>query len=110
MWMKKLFTTEQFIEKARMVHGDKYDYSNTDYKMAKEKVCIICPKHGEFWQTANSHLSGHGCKKCSIEENSKKQKRDKDEFIMLAEERFPNMYDYSNVVYECSGQIRLYGA
>jgi hypothetical protein len=46
--MKKL-TTEQWIEKAHIVHGDKYDYSKVNYRDAKTKVCIICPEHGEFW-------------------------------------------------------------
>jgi hypothetical protein len=45
--MKKL-TTEEFIKRAIAVHGDKYDYSKVDYKNKEEKVCIICPKHGEF--------------------------------------------------------------
>ena len=57
-------TTEQFIEDAKAIHGDKYDYSRVDYKTNKAKVCIVCPIHGEFWQTPNDHLSGHGCKHC----------------------------------------------
>jgi hypothetical protein len=57
--MKKL-TTEEFIEKARLKHGDKYDYSKVDYQGSKVKVCIICPKHGEFWQRPNDILSGMG--------------------------------------------------
>ena len=56
--------TEQFIVEAKLVHGDKYDYSKVDYKNWREKVCIICPIHGEFWQIPNSHLSGHGCPIC----------------------------------------------
>lgn len=60
-------TTKSFIEKARKVHGDKYDYSKVHFTRNREKVCIICPKHGEFWQEANSHLRGHGCPKCYAE-------------------------------------------
>ncbi len=45
--MAKL-TTEEFIAKAKAVHGDKYDYSKVDYKGNKDPVIIICPKHGEF--------------------------------------------------------------
>lgn len=57
---------EQFIEEAKQVHGDKYDYSKVDYTNSKTKVCIICPTHGEFWQTPNKHLNGkQGCPKCS---------------------------------------------
>lgn len=58
-------TTEKFVLEARKVHGDKYDYSRTKYLSAKDKVCIICPEHGEFWQEASSHLSGCGCPKCN---------------------------------------------
>ena len=57
-------TTEEWIEKARKVHGDKYDYSKVVYTKNRDKVCIVCPKHGEFWQKANCHLNGNGCPKC----------------------------------------------
>lgn len=65
--MGKKLTKEQFIEKARGVHGDKYDYSKVEYVRSKSKVCIICPIHGEFWQTPNDHLDNHGCPKCRAE-------------------------------------------
>ena len=60
------FTREEFIKKAREVHGDKYDYSKVEYINTNTKVCIICPKHGEFWQTPAHHLSGVGCPFCNI--------------------------------------------
>lgn len=58
-------TTEQFIAKARKIHGDKYDYSKVNYTLANQKICIICPEHGEFWMTPNKHLIGEKCPKCS---------------------------------------------
>ena len=54
--MKKL-TTEEFIEKAKKIHGSKYDYSKTYYLGNKVKIKIICPKHGEFEQIAGNHIS-----------------------------------------------------
>ncbi len=60
----KRLTNEEFIEKARLVHEDKYDYSKVQYKNTATKVCIICPEHGEFWQTPNNHLFGAGCPTC----------------------------------------------
>lgn len=57
-------TTEQFINEARLLHGNKYDYSKVTYYNKSTKVCIICPEHGEFWQTPSSHLSGYGCPNC----------------------------------------------
>lgn len=48
--MSKRKTTEQFIEEARAIHGDKYDYSKVEYVNSRTKVCIICPIHGEFFK------------------------------------------------------------
>ena len=62
--------TEEFIEKAIKVHGDKYDYSLVDYETAHLWVKIICPDHGEFEQKPNSHLNGHGCSSCGNSKNS----------------------------------------
>ena len=56
---------EFFIERAMKVHGDKYDYSKTEYVATNEKVCIICPQHGEFWQTPSGHMNGQGCPMCN---------------------------------------------
>ena len=58
-------TLAVFIRQAKEVHGDKYDYSKVVYNSTDEKVCIICPEHGEFWQTPYSHLKGSGCPICS---------------------------------------------
>ena len=60
----KQLTTEKFIEKAKKIHRDKYDYSKVNYVNSQTKVCIICPEHGEFWQTPKSHLNGRGCPHC----------------------------------------------
>lgn len=57
-------TTEVFIEKAKLIHGDRYDYSKVNYTIQTEEVCIICPEHGEFWQKPVLHLQGHGCSEC----------------------------------------------
>lgn len=54
-------TQDEFIERARSVHGNKYDYSKVEYKGKEQKVLIICPEHGEFWQLAGNHLTGRGC-------------------------------------------------
>ena len=72
--MPKKLTTEEFISKAKEVHGNKYDYSKVEYVNNHTKVCIICPKHGEFWQTPNHHLLGHGCSKCKNEATSLRTK------------------------------------
>lgn len=60
---KERLTTEQFISKAKQKYGDKYDYSKVNYVDGKTKICIICPKHGEFWQLPFNHLR-QNCPKC----------------------------------------------
>lgn len=62
---KKQSNTKEFIEKAKVLHRDTYDYSKTVYNRVMDKVDIICKKHGLFSQRADSHLSGHGCRLCT---------------------------------------------
>ena len=95
----KKLTTESFIKKAHLVHGDRYDYSKSNYVGAKTKVIIVCHKHGEFLQSANDHLSGRGCKSCGVESRTNKNRLSHDEFIERAIEVHGNKYDYSNVNY-----------
>lgn len=61
----KTYTTEEFVDKARKVHGHKYNYSKVEYIKGSLKVLIICKLHGEFMQTPQSHLKGSGCPICS---------------------------------------------
>jgi very-short-patch-repair endonuclease len=59
-------TNSEFISKSKLVHGNKYDYAKTKYINIKSKVIISCPIHGEFVQTASSHMTqGHGCGACN---------------------------------------------
>ncbi|MEH2148596.1 GIY-YIG nuclease family protein [Nostoc sp.] len=60
-------TAEDFIQKARAKHGDKYDYSQVKYVNYAAKVTIICPKHGSFEQNPSNHLKGHRCPDCAKE-------------------------------------------
>ena len=57
-------TLEEFILLSNKKHNNKYDYSKSEYLSAKNKVIIICPKHGEFRQVASDHLGGSGCQIC----------------------------------------------
>lgn len=57
-------TNEEFINESVLVHGNKYDYSKVDYVSNRTKVCIICPIHGEFYQSPIVHIHGCGCPKC----------------------------------------------
>ena len=93
-------TREEFIEKARKVHGNKYDYSKVEYKNNREKVCIICPIHGEFMKSPYKHLNGQGCPRCSIEKMSNRFSDNINEFIKKAEKIHNNKYDYSKSIYK----------
>ena len=95
----KTKSTENFIEEAKQIHGDKYDYSKVVYERSNEKVCIICPEHGEFWQTPHNHLSGKGCKFCGIKKNADKRRYNNKIFIQKAKYVHNNKYNYSKVEY-----------
>ena len=92
--MPKKYTKEQFIEKAKEVHNNKYDYSKVEYINNSTKVCIICPEHGEFWQRPADHLKGHGCSACVNNKNLTTE-----EFIKRSNIIHNNKYDYSETNY-----------
>nr|DAT67966.1 MAG TPA: endonuclease-like protein [Caudoviricetes sp.] len=96
-------TLEKFLEKAKLVHGDKYDYSKSKVENYKTKIEIICPLHGSFFQTPNNHLGGKGCKECGmistlnhIQENCLSNTED---FIQKSKELHLDTFDYSKVDY-----------
>ena len=89
-------STEEFIQEAKKIHGNKYDYSLVDYKAAKVKIKIICKVHGAFEQSPNNHLTKkRGCYKClgGVKLTTK-------EFIEKAKLIHDNKYDYSLVEYK----------
>lgn len=88
-------TQDEFIKRAKLVHGEKYDYSKTKYTYSTEKVDIVCPKHGVFTQNASSHLLGCGCPKCK-----NGVRLSNDTFIERAREVHGDWYDYSKVDYK----------
>lgn len=96
--MRKL-TTQDFIEKANKIHGDKYDYSKVQYIDKKTPIMIICPTHGEFFQKPYNHLNGCGCKECAKENRRKQLALTVDDFIKRAEEIHGDEYNYSKVKY-----------
>lgn len=97
--MRKL-TTADFIRKAIAIHGNKYDYSKVEYVNPQSKVCITCPKHGEFEQTPINHLFGKGCPKCSKEKMNSRKTLTKEWFVGKAIEVHGDKYDYSKVEYK----------
>lgn len=84
--------TEAFIQKAKELYGDRYDYSKAKYVHSKEKLCVICPEHGEFWKLPYQHINGAGCPACNGT-----QRIDKKVFLERAPKIHNNKYDYSLV-------------
>lgn len=90
----KKINTEDFIKQSIKTHGDKYDYSLTEYRGWNDKVDIICSKHGIFSQTPHNHKRGDGCPKCSG------KKLNTDDIIESFKTAHGDKYDYSLVVYK----------
>jgi hypothetical protein len=90
---------DEFIKKAKQIHGDKYDYSNIEYNCASEKITIMCRQHGNFEQTPNSHLYGQGCRNCANEGTSDRLKSNKEDFQIKSINIHGDKYDYSKVEY-----------
>ena len=84
-------TNDLFINKAKEIHGDKYDYSNVNYENGKNKIKILCKTHGIFEQLPQNHLKGQNCPECS----GKKVKLEC--FIKRAKELHGDKYDYTNI-------------
>ena len=77
MWEnKKGETTRKFFEKCRSVHGDRYDYSKTEYVNSRTPITVICKIHGEFQTFPLAHSGGVNCKKCAVEETRIRVKKE----------------------------------
>ncbi len=92
--MSVITTAANFVEKAKAVHGDTYDYSKTIYRTAKIKVTIICSTHGEFLQQSNHHLKGQGCPKCGIKKCAKNISVPFEEFVERARQKHGDKFQY----------------
>ena len=92
---KRRMILQEFLDRVREIHKNKYDYSKTEYVSVTTPVKIICPKHGEFLQIPQVHLAGKGCRECSDEKHRLTVK----DFLNRAKKIHENKYDYSLVVY-----------
>lgn len=97
--MGKKLTIEEFIAKARLVHGNKYDYSKVVYINNSTKVIIACLIHGKFEQSPNKHMQGRGCSECGKISRRNTRSSNTNEFITKAKEIHNNKYNYSKVNY-----------
>ena len=99
--MKKL-TQEEFIQKAKDRHNNFYDYSKTEYINSRTKVCVTCPKHGDFWQLASAHLNGQGCPECFKEkkQNGLINLTSSSELLARFQKLYGDQYEYNLTGFE----------
>ncbi len=95
---KQQQSQEHVIARFKEVHGSLYDYSKVIFKHSGKKVLIICPNHGDFYQTPSNHYRGFGCNQCAKEDNKLAHAQVIDKF----REVHGNKYDYSKVSYKGS--------
>lgn len=90
-------TSGEFVNSAKKIHFNRYDYSKVNYVNTHTEVCIICPEHGEFWQKPNVHLSGHGCQMCANINRRSKNRMSQTECLTKFYQTHKDKYIYSNV-------------
>ena len=90
---RKQLTCEEFVSKSRKVHGDKYDYTRSNYINNAIAVEIICPTHGSFMQIPASHMAGANCRKCVGAE-----KYTVEMFVEASKKVHGDKYDYSLIL------------
>lgn len=84
---KHNYTTEEWVELAKDKLGKEFDYSKVKYVNNHTKVCIVCPKHGEFLMRPNDILNGQTCPKCALEKRCKNQTHNTENFIQAANKK-----------------------
>jgi hypothetical protein len=97
--MPKKGNQEDFLEKIKKIHGNKYDFSQVKYTKSDEKVDVICPIHGPFRIGARKLLQGQGCRDCGIERRTEKSKIGLEKFLLRAKQVHGDKYDYSQSEY-----------
>ena len=89
---RRVVTTESFIEEAKEIYGERYDYNKVEYKNRDHRVTVVCPVHGDFQVYAREHLDGKGCPKCEKGEK----------FLAKLKEKFGDKFGLDEFVYESS--------
>lgn len=102
---RKRATAEQFLDKAKKIHGTKFDYSKTIYNGSMEKVVITCRTHGDFKQVSSSHLrSKYACPNCAVEATRETRVKSTKDFVSAANKKHNNKYGYSKTKYVGSAE------
>lgn len=88
-------TQDQFINECRNIHKDFYLYNNTLYNKMSDKIEIICPEHGIFYQKAQHHILGRGCSECSSN-----KKITKERLVKESTSKYGNIFDYTESLFK----------
>lgn len=92
-------TVAQFIDQARKIHGNLYNYDEARYFGDSTKINIICLNHGGFLQKPTKHLIGQGCPKCANKKVNKSRTKSQESFVNDVIKIHGNLYAYDNVNY-----------
>lgn len=101
----KLKGMDSFIEDAKKIHGERYDYSKSSFTVRRDKITIICKEHGEFKQTAANHVRGQGCPTCSKNERGIKIRKSEKDFFDDCNYIHNKKYNYSKTTYQGMNSI-----
>lgn len=93
---------EDFLKKAKNIHGNNYNYLNVEYKNSHTPIIIKCQRHGNFRQRPRTHIEGSGCPTCGVLTRTKKISMNQQTFVTRASKIHKNFYDYSLVEYKNS--------
>lgn len=86
--MKKM-SHDDFLAKARKIHGSLYDYRLVNYVNSRTPISIVCPIHGVYRQTPHNHLKGQRCGQCFSN-----RALTTEEFVKRSVEKHGNRYGY----------------
>ena len=99
MKRKQRSSGQEFVNKAKKVHGDYYDYHKINYVNNKTDIEIICREHGSFWQQPSNHLAGKGCILCGSQKTSDSFRSTVQQFVKKAKKVHKGWYSYERVKY-----------
>lgn len=105
MSAKKL-TTSQFIERANLIHANKYLYTN-EYTGSRDFISVQCPVHGKYSVRAYSHLSGTGCKQCDVERRAAQYTLTHQQFVDQARAVHGDRYKYHDTYQHSQMRITI---
>ena len=103
--MSKKLSFEEFVERSNKTHeNNDLIYDESTFNGSHQKIRIICPKHGEFWQIAKDHMNGQSCPICGREKGGLKRRSNTEKFISSFKELYGDKLDLSKFVYTKSNQ------